>query len=292
VPSLAISGYRSFGKIPQFFEKFEKINLFIGENNCGKSNILKLIHEVLPAFNSQTLKLKDLDRNLYAGGAFQVGLALTKEKLDVYIENKKIQPPQSNVLLKIFERICKLNPSNNELKYAWFLYDQNKQLQFDNWQEAFSDVDKNELNRLAASVLNHVPSNDRNILITKILEQIKPSPVSFKSQFIPAIRKIGDHGSQFEIFDGNGIIEELAKYQNPEAGSDLKKNREKFQLINSFLQNVLNDKNAVLEIPYGRKTILVHLANKTLPLDNLGTGVHEVIILAAASTIMKMGLYA
>ncbi len=54
-----------------------------------------------------------------------------------------------------------------------------------------------------------------------------------------------------------------------------------------FVQEVLENKSAEIEIPYERDMILIHMDNKTLPLGSLGTGVHEVIILAAAATILE-----
>jgi AAA15 family ATPase/GTPase len=44
--SLAIAGYRSFGAKPQLFPKFRKLNIFVGQNNSGKSNILRYLSEV------------------------------------------------------------------------------------------------------------------------------------------------------------------------------------------------------------------------------------------------------
>jgi predicted ATP-dependent endonuclease of OLD family len=58
-------------------------------------------------------------------------------------------------------------------------------------------------------------------------------------------------------------------------------------LINDFVQNVLENSSANIEIPYNRDMILVHMDNKTLPLESLGTGVHEVIILASAATLLE-----
>ena len=48
IPNLAIAGYRSFGREPQYFDQFAKINLFIGQNNAGKSNVLRFLSEVYP----------------------------------------------------------------------------------------------------------------------------------------------------------------------------------------------------------------------------------------------------
>ncbi len=46
IESLSIGGYRSFGNAKQRFDKFCKVNLFIGRNNSGKSNIFRFIHDV------------------------------------------------------------------------------------------------------------------------------------------------------------------------------------------------------------------------------------------------------
>lgn len=48
IPNLAIAGYRSFGAQTQYFDRFAKINIFIGQNNAGKSNVLRFLHEVSP----------------------------------------------------------------------------------------------------------------------------------------------------------------------------------------------------------------------------------------------------
>ncbi len=102
---------------------------------------------------------------------------------------------------------------------------------------------------------------------------------------IPAIRQVGKHGSTSEEFSGEGIIERLAKLQNPDVLNQ--KDKKKFDGINAFLRNVLDNEKATIEVPHARDTILVHMDGKTLPLDSLGTGIHEVIILAAASTILE-----
>lgn len=63
--------------------------------------------------------------------------------------------------------------------------------------------------------------------------------------------------------------------------------KEQFEGINCFLQNVTGNSEANLEIPSERNTILIHMDGKTLPLHALGTGIHEVIILAAAATVLE-----
>ena len=48
IDGIAISNYRSFGPEIQKIGPFSKVNIFIGKNNSGKSNILRFINFELP----------------------------------------------------------------------------------------------------------------------------------------------------------------------------------------------------------------------------------------------------
>ncbi|WP_412755195.1 ATP-dependent nuclease [Legionella pneumophila] len=287
--SLAIAGYRSFGKEPQGFCSFGKINLFIGENNCGKSNILKFIHELLPDFNTpkKAIKLNEFDRNMHKGGSFIVGYALSAKRHQKNIESlitKGLRLDSIDLLNKIIELYNKQQDPDNKPENYWFYFDINKELLVE--EENFKHLNLRALISLCQVLQINPNTNEHIDIIKKILNHIKPNFESFTTQFIPAIRQIGEKGSEFKIYDGSGIIEKLAEHQNPEASFQRSQKTEKFQSINRFLQSILNDPNAIIEIPHTRDTILVHLDNKVLPLSHLGTGIHEVIILAAAATIM------
>jgi predicted ATPase len=45
IKGIAISGFRSFGAQVQKLAPLSKINIFAGQNNSGKSNILRFFHE-------------------------------------------------------------------------------------------------------------------------------------------------------------------------------------------------------------------------------------------------------
>ena len=66
ISSFGIQGYRSFGPTPQFFPKFAQINLFIGQNNSGKSNVLYGVHRLLPKLIERKLVLDKLDSHIPA----------------------------------------------------------------------------------------------------------------------------------------------------------------------------------------------------------------------------------
>ncbi|MGB7334453.1 MAG: AAA family ATPase, partial [Salaquimonas sp.] len=61
--------------------------------------------------------------------------------------------------------------------------------------------------------------------------------------------------------------------------------RTTFDKINSFVQSVTGKSDAVLEVPAHRKHLLVHMDDKVLPISSLGTGIHEVVLIAAFCTI-------
>ena len=72
IEGIGIAEYRSFGSEMQRIGPFGKINLFVGKNNSGKSNILRFLTNHLRTFTSLIVKpnrqilvdLSALDRHL------------------------------------------------------------------------------------------------------------------------------------------------------------------------------------------------------------------------------------
>ncbi|WP_407066896.1 ATP-dependent nuclease [Hohaiivirga grylli] len=102
-------------------------------------------------------------------------------------------------------------------------------------------------------------------------------------EFIPAIRKVGEKETEFSDYSGNGLIKRLAQFQNPSL--EEREKRYIFNKINNFLKNVTGKMDAEIEIPHDREYILVKMDNKELPLTSLGTGIHQVIMIAAFCTL-------
>jgi hypothetical protein len=102
-------------------------------------------------------------------------------------------------------------------------------------------------------------------------------------QFIPALRQIGSKEEEFSDYSGRGLIDRLAEIQSPD--HDKRHERVIFDHINKFLQIVTGKETALIEVPHNREHILVHMDNKVLPLLSMGTGIHEVIMIAAFCTL-------
>lgn len=85
--------------------------------------------------------------------------------------------------------------------------------------------------------------------------------------------------------NGTGLIGRLQSLERPDI-ADLA-NKAKFDRITGFVRSVLEDNSTTIEIPSHAREIYVNRNGKTLPLNNLGTGIHQVVILAAAATLLE-----
>jgi hypothetical protein len=120
-----------------------------------------------------------------------------------------------------------------------------------------------------------------------VLDRIK-SAQSFplpKVNLIPAKRQIGPRSEGFDDYSGKGLIDRLAEAQSPDW--DKRIDRELFDKINKFVGQVTGDESATIEIPHNREQILVHMGGRVLPISSLGTGIHEVILIAAFCTFSE-----
>ncbi len=233
----------------------------------------------------------DIDRHISNEQVIhKIAFPLLRDEIDEHV-NRKLQNNQMQHLIErklvrkvltssfLFDKDC-----------IWFVYKSNSlsnQFKLDVDIEKITDVlEKHEWQNLRYHITGKSGGGLKENWIPEIISFLSyvPSP-TLKIEVIPAIRKIGQSGSEASDFSGEGIIERLAKIQNPPL--DRQKEKNKFKAINKFVQNVLENSSANIEIPYERDMILIHMDEKTLPLESLGTGVHEVIILAAASTILE-----
>jgi len=288
IKNFAIGGYRSFGSV-QYFPSFKKINLFIGRNNSGKSNILRYINNFHAPIPKQIHTFSTIDRHQPNGGSFISGLLCDTENhliIEKFLAKKNIHEQKilSETIRKIYDFVAETNAQN--LCWTLFTYPQKSPIN-DAWEDAVKKLYDHELSVLWESLTDHYNGDRVRHWEPQVIKILQKEPATkIESHFIPAIRQISlTDENKDAIYSGAGIIKELAILQNPDAlNQEL---RIKFREINSFVQSVLDRNDATIEIPHDRSTILVHMDNKVLPLESLGTGVHEVIILAAAATTLN-----
>lgn len=307
------SGYRSIGNELVKISPLKKINFIIGQNNAGKSNIINFLYHHYNYFLGSIKRGKrhysgnykdsptyhELDKNLASGNenvsiAFPLFGKAYEDFLDGLLPSIETKSIKTTVQFKMkaarghLEKLLSYFKNDNEV--FWFEYKASspradftlfyeediieKILQNAEWEELWQQLSGKQGGDL------------RRDWIPETLEIISYKPESTpRIEIIPAIRRIGDSGSEGDDYSGIGIIDRLARLESPGLGS--LQNRNKFNEINNFLKNVLDNNSAKITIPYERDTILVEIDKKILPLSSLGTGIHEVVILASASTILQ-----
>lgn len=313
------AGYRSFGNELALIAPLKKINFIIGQNNSGKSNIIRFLHEQLPSVmkgaqqsmkeeedkflsdfsciinyykdEDYPLKRDDLSYKLALPFDYDILKSqFNRVLLDIHYEGTDVNAKSDieKFAKKIFDYIIALK--KNKINLVIYKYENKNRLLsiseiegIDGIEDIFDSQERLRLIRLfsksiAVSTLGMKLTIKRLIgcLFCQSLPDIK---------LIPAVRKVALTEQENEDdYSGLGLINKLAKIKDPHYTQQ--QDKQKFEAINQFAQTVLENTSARIEIPYARDMILVHMDGKTLPLESLGTGVHEVVIIAAAATML------
>ncbi len=282
---LALRFYRGIGEETQYIAPFSKLNFFVGPNNAGKSIVLNAICEFLP-FSGTTppaIQVDDPRRHRgIASGNFTIGLGVCSDEFVQAAVERGCHPTVSETLPPILETLSKRN-------FIWTRpIERSAKAPFD--EANLSALDDKFPSRDVNLVWSHLTNQSGGSLQTWLRETVSAihRAVDFSlpsAVCIPAKRELGRAGEDFKDQSGKGLIDELAKYQNPDH-HELEK-RDVFQAINAFLQSVTDRPDATIEVPSSRAHLLVNMDGKPLPLSNLGTGIHEVILIAAFCTLKQ-----
>ena len=283
---LAIQFFRGIGPEMQKLGPFREFNFFVGANNSGKSTVLDFIHRYLPQAEKRPHNLEFLDE--YRGATAGTLSAAIGISIKRFVENA-LEGIGANS--KQFERdVQKITTALSDERFVWIKFssegknfEYSKQftptsfggvLKYDAWEELWGAL----TNMRGGDMRTWVPETLSRLLFNQ-------SPRFPTVRFIPTNRQIGGKSEHFEDFSGRGLIDRLAELQSPD--HDKRHELSLFQKVNWFLRNVTGRNTAKIEIPHNREHILVHMDDKVLPLANLGTGIHEVIMIAAFCTISE-----
>jgi energy-coupling factor transporter ATP-binding protein EcfA2 len=292
--SIAIGGYRSFRE-PQLFERLGKVNIFIGQNNSGKSNILRFITEVMSHRPEQgRLTLDPLAYHLPSRPPMIYGISdgflpissggATLPDDDPHVTHAP--PPHRGLLANLIGGVFKAKAALDDTKDCWtFRTVLDDQLVLpEPWRSAVGGLNDNALYTAWNLITGQTGGSRAQHWEPETISRISAQRPSVDAVLVPAIRRIGERGSSSDGFDGLGIIDRLAKLQNPDVLSQ--QDRERFKQVTQFMREVLSSFDANIEIPYDRDTVLLHMNGKVLPVESLGSGIHEILILAAAATVI------
>lgn len=256
IHTLGIRNYRSIGDQPIEFDLTKRANILIGANNAGKSNGLSAIQRIGKE-NFEWKHISETDR-YRRDRSKNIGFVLEGEWTppDHYQElrrqNWRFETPDENEGLALYRN------------------------------HPFMEMSQDVLRGFMNALLNHYYRNtvsqetldksyrDMSAMSVRQLMTAMPPVVS-----IPAYRRITDGDLSIA---GSGIIPELARWKTPNIGGEA--DREKFDKVQSFLKRLMNLPDAEIEIPTAHNQLIVHNGALRLPLENYGTGLHQLIVLA------------
>ena len=255
---MAIAGYRSFGPEIQRFPRFGKVNILIGQNNSGKSNALRFIHEQLqPHRSSRVHSIQGINRHLPAGAQFRLGLALSvnEDIVQAALEVAGLMGLSANMAeVKLLERLLDAARESTGTDIAWYDVDENSNPFMDEWESATSSLGDTELASLWSRVAGRDdPGERRADWSPQVVFKLRFPGPAFESHMIPAIRKVGSKGSALSDFGGEGLIERLNRLQHPRI--DRWQDKAVFLQIQDFVRVVLSSPEAQIEIPHDLDTI-------------------------------------
>ncbi len=298
IDGIGISGYRSFGKEVQRIGPFKKINLIIGQNNSGKSNVLRFLKDHYPNIaKGESPKLKDVDKHIgdqITEYYYEIGIEIDGDLYQKLME--RLAQRNQQRFREVIGKIRTILTSDILTKgtcLAWFPYvvsggrlDIDKRI-FQKFHEA--DIFKtNVWSYIWTAVTGQTMGSLLEHWIPETLKKLNPSNLSnVNVSLIPAIREIIDGGgeSNDELMSGKGLVKQLVKLEKPRW--DERHLKEQFDKINHLLQTVTGNRTARIEIPSEQDMIQITMDGLTLPLSSLGTGTHEVLILAYAATVLE-----
>lgn len=251
--SLQIGNYRSFDKEGVQLSQLEKINIIIGKNNSGKSNVLRFL-DIL----GKSLPIKS--------GNKIVGLDLSVDRHNLNHENQ-IEFRLVPILKKEFTEKADMLPYEGD---CFFSYKISSNLEIELFDSFLHAVDEEKIRSYVNSSMGRSGGEYSDRLKDAIGGlKLEDSFVLPTVVYIDEFRKLsGDEDLKKQISNtANVSFKEL----------ELKGKHERLE---EFVSEILGEKLEI-QVPNLQSGIeLIYDNGQQFPLGLVGTGVHEVILLA------------
>ncbi|MGB7448418.1 MAG: AAA family ATPase [Ornithinimicrobium sp.] len=307
LPGIGIGGYRSLREL-QALGPLRKVTLLAGQNNAGKSNVLRFTESLL---TKKVPELDWVDKPQPSGPPLRLQVAYrpvdiealrkrapqlsTPNRVVALLENEVFHPVVGQEIWLTYSTKGDTFRSNRDRTSVWSL------------DEAFLEdvMDKlgpgNQVLSAASSALTSTAGGGRTHDARRVIEQLfpfDPPPVKVVGAFrqisppdapTDELTRSSSSTALPEDYSGRDLVRRLAKLEAPPV-QRYQVDRAKFDAINQFAHTVLEDGDVTIAIPADQDEIQVHQGGRALPLASLGTGIHQVIILAAAATLLEENL--
>ena len=290
-----VRGFRSYGD-PSVIHRvgpMEKVHLVAGRNNVGKSNLLQFAAQTVGtalranAMAPSNLFPAPLDTpSGWPEGAsrgISVCLRLTeavRERLGIGtvpgVEDWLMRPPYLDASGNAIW--LDLDIPNYERSVTATIHLSTDQLVQSGYESDAVRMLSTQIARQAGDLQYNLDSIFNTWRISDLIPPVHT---------IDAVRELtaAPHLAGEEFRSGRGLIQSLAKMQHPPYDEHYPSVTAKFERLQAFIAQVLDDPTARVTIPEDKDTVHIHSKSGDVkPLQNVGTGVAELIVIAAAST--------
>lgn len=298
---LIIGGFRSLGATGVALRDISKVNVFIGPNNSGKSNILRFVSRFLQPISKRSqigaTALTPADRTTFGGAEpfvrIKLGTAEAKDFLATKVgSEKRLTDSVLHLFDQAFSRTDRI-----EIEYIRsgkvFEFSKNAAAEF----LKRADVRTEPLSALSLQISGSSSDSAENYArIIQYLDVLRDFPG--KTVFVPALRTtakaaspapiFSERNQPYKEFDGASLIGELARIQNPDVGEN--ESRVQFNNLTTFVRSVLGVQDAQISVPHSGDKIIVEMGGRVLALSHLGSGIEQVIVLGALATVVTDSL--
>ena len=265
---IELRNYRSIGDKPVSLTPLKKCNILIGQNNAGKSNVLKALKKVSDIYqqggNKHGLDELELHKRSTASqftyklwyeaeNSIQADVALSKcaRTSTFWFEIVWSYSQTPTVIDHSFAHVKDFDQSGDLLDLL-----ANK-----HWTGRVNEEEiREEFLKLGGNIFARLSLQLPPVYIIPEFRQIRP-------------------GDEY-AFDGTQLDRLLANYHMPVIGKD--DDQLKFDRIQEFTRRLLHLPNATLEVSRENPTIIIKNEGLRLPITSFGTGVHELLILVTA----------
>ncbi|WP_293647661.1 ATP-dependent nuclease [Sphingopyxis sp. RIFCSPHIGHO2_12_FULL_65_19] len=278
----SISDFRNFGQDPEWLRPLSRVNIVIGSNNCGKSNVLRFIKRVLiPSIspNPPRLKIASADRPISGSNLDKILVSIPFDPEDYY-QRSPWPKEWSNAL-----RAAKVLTTDQLLTVAVSIHRRDNSREYPIPAPEISLEHQASFQRMWSALTGSGRgSYEAHWFPQTMATFAKSISESYSSFFIPSFRQIPTRVEEFfdEYSQDQGkehVIEKLADLAYPSyLNMD---DTKRFESLRRFVSTVIEDDHVQIQIPSDKKTINIKSGRNFLPLEMLGSGIHELVILAS-----------
>ena len=294
------SGYRSFfGSEDSRFGPFDKVQVLAGQNNCGKSSLVDFVIKAMTSIDQRG----EIARNRYpftredaplllksAGANDPLTISLCIDR-SVLLESSSLKRPSGDKRMAELSELFSRPPYiSNDGDGVWLDFltaspaagsslVNDLIASFSQYKSAGLSMD---LNRCSLDPLQH--GGDDESCYADIIRSIVPWGNIPRFVKVDAIRSVEDDDfpdRDVDLCSGRGLPTALLRLFNPERSNHARAEA-RLNKLQGFVRDVMNDPRASLLVSHESHEISLKTSDADyLPLESLGTGVTELVILAS-----------